>query len=163
MTGSGGSPPVRRVLGSAPASVVRAVRLMYVRAGVGIVGLLVLLATKDSLRRQIQHRHPTLSGTRLAAATNAGVLVGLVTGSLFILIYVALAVLVRRGEQWARTVALALAGLGALVALVSLAQPKAVPTRAVTLLGAFVDVAIIWFLTRRATGEFFHPGDPDGR
>lgn len=130
---------------------------MYVRAGLGIIGLLVLLATKDRLRPQIRHKHPLLTGPQLDAAMNAAVLVGLVTGSLFILIYASLATLVRRGESWARVVALVLAALGALVSVVSLAQPSPVPARVVTLLSAVLDLAIIYFLTRPATGAFFHP------
>jgi hypothetical protein len=153
--GSGDPEPGRRILGSAPASVWSAARLMYVRAGVGIVGMLALLATKDILQGQIQDRHPSLSGTQLVAAANAAVIAGLVTNCFFVVLYALLALQVRRGERWARTVTIVLAALGALGALASSPRPAPLPTRILSLLGAALDVGIIVFLTRRPSVEYF--------
>jgi hypothetical protein len=130
---------------------------MYVRAGLGIVALLAMLATKNLLRDQIQHKHPTLTPAQLDTEVNAALLVGLITGAVFVAIYALLATQVRRGQSWARVVTLVLAGLGAALSLVSLAQPTPAVGRVITFFGIVLDIAIIFFLTRRATSEFFHP------
>lgn len=128
---------------------------MYIRAGLGIIGLAFTLATKNVLREQIQHRHPDLTSAQLDAATNAAALVGLVTASIFVALYLGLGLLVRRGEGWARLVTVVLAALGALGTLASLAAPAPLPTRIISLVQAALDVAIIWYLTRPASKAYF--------
>ncbi len=92
---------------------------------------------------------------REGPVTNAAALVGLVTASIFIALYFGLGMLVRRGEGWARLLALVLAALGALGTLASLVAPAPLPTRILSLLQAALDVAIIVFLTRRDSHAYF--------
>jgi len=145
--------PVTR--GPAPASVLNAVRLMFIRAALGVVGLIVLLATKDTLKKAILKKNPTADASRLDSLLNSAIAVGIVVGIIFIVLYVLLALQVRKGKNWARIVTWVLAGLGILGALASLAQPEPALSRLVTFVGAVLDIAIIVFLAQRPSNDFF--------
>ena len=108
-----GEPPRDRAVGGPPPPPVKnAVMLMFVRAGLGVLGLIVLFLTKDSLREQIQLSQPTLSAETVDTATTAALTFGGVLGIVFIGLYLLLTLQVRKGKGWARIVTFVLAGLG---------------------------------------------------
>lgn len=151
-----GEPPAAPVAPrEAPAPVTNAVRLMFVRAALGVVGLIVLLATKDALKKQILKHNRTADAAKLDSLLNTAIVVGIVIGIVFIVLYVALALQVGNGKNWARIVTWVLAGFGIVGALASLAQPAPALSRAVTLLSGVVDVAIVVFLAQRPSSEYF--------
>jgi hypothetical protein len=78
-----------------------------------------------------------------------------VIGIVFIVLYVLLALQVRKGRNWARIVTWVLAALGVLNALGSLAQPQPGFSRVVGLIAGLIDVAIIVFLLQRPSNEYF--------
>lgn len=143
------------VRGQAPPPVANAVRLMFVRAGLGVISLIVLLATKDTLKSEILKKNSTYDTTKLDDVVNAAITIGIVIGLIFILLYVLLALQVRKGKNWARIVTWVLAGLGVLSALASLAQPQPAFSRIVGLITAVIDLAIIVFLAQRPSGQYF--------
>ncbi|MFN2519076.1 MAG: hypothetical protein ABR604_08560 [Jatrophihabitantaceae bacterium] len=160
-TGSGYAPmpgepvggPASR--GAAPPSVINAVRLMFVRAALGVLSLIVLLATKNTLKKEIFKKNTSYDTSKLDDALNAAITIGVVIGLIFILLYVLLALQVRKGKNWARIVTWILAALGVLSALAGLAQPQPAFSRIVGLITAVIDLAIIVFLAQRASGEYF--------
>ncbi len=141
--------------GPAPPSVLNAVRLMFIRAGLGVLGLIILLATKDTLKTEILKKNETADPARLDDLLNTAITIGIVVGIIFIVLYILLALQVRKGKNWARIVTWVLAGLGVLGALGSLAQAAPALSRIVTLIAAAVDIAIIFFLAQRPSNEFF--------
>lgn len=141
-----------------PPPVLTAVRLMLVRAALGVVGLVVLLATKDSLRAEILKKNRSADAARLDSLVNAAIAVGVVFGVIFLVLYVLLALQgVRKGRNWARIVTIVLAGLGVVSLAASFAQAEPALSRVVTFLTAVIDVAIIVFLTQRPSRDFFRP------
>ena len=90
--GYGAPPPP---VGPAPSSVVNATRLMFVSAALGVIGLIVLLASKNSLRDQVAKKNPEYDAHKLDTVVNAAVAVGIVLGVIFIVLYVLLALQVR--------------------------------------------------------------------
>lgn len=153
MPGEPAGGPVART--TAPPSVNNAVRLMLVRAALGAIGLIVLLATKDTLKKEILKKNSSYDTSKLDDALNAAITIGLIIGLVFILLYVLLALQVRKGKNWARIVTWILAGLSVLGTLASLAQPQPAFSRVVGLIAAVIDVAIIVFLAMRTSGEYF--------
>lgn len=145
--------PVER--GEAPAPVVNAVRLMFVRAAFGVISVIVLLATKDTLKSEILKKNLTADPQRLDSLLNTVIVVGIVFGLIFVVLYIALALQVGKGKNWARVVSWVLAGLGILSALLSLAQPQAGLTRVSSLISGVIDIAIVVLLAQRASNEYF--------
>jgi hypothetical protein len=141
--------------GPAPAPVTNAVRLMFVGAGLSVLSLILLLATKDSLKKEILKKNTDYSATKLDDALNAAIAVGVVIGLVFIVLYVLLALQVGKGKNWARIVTWVLAGLGVLGALTAFAQPEPAASRVLTLIGGLVDLAIIIFLAQKPSNEYF--------
>jgi len=151
-----GEPPQGPVVrGLAPAQVLNAVRLMFVSAALGLLGLIVVLATKDSLRKEILKKNRDYSASKLDDVVNAAVTIGIVIGLVFIILYVLLALQVGKGKNWARIVTWVLAGLGAVAGLAGLAQPSPAASKILSVIGAVIDIAIIVLLAQRPANEYF--------
>ncbi|MDQ2748089.1 MAG: hypothetical protein M3Y44_00915 [Actinomycetota bacterium] len=145
--------PVTR--GPAPAPVGNAVRLMFVRAAMGVLSLIALLATKDTLRKEVLKKNSGYSTQKLDDVVNAAVTIGIVIGLVFIVLYVLLALQVGKGKNWARIVTWVLAGLGVLSGLASFAQPEPALSRILGVIGLLIDIAIIVLLAQRPSNEYF--------
>jgi hypothetical protein len=141
--------------GPAPSSVSNAVRLMFVNAALGLLGLIVLFATKDTLKKDILKHHRSYSPSKLDDALNGAIAIGAVIGVVFVVLYVLLALQVGKGKNWARIVTWILAGIGVLSAVASLAQPEPAASKVVGIVGGIVDLAIIIFLAQRPSNEYF--------
>lgn len=151
-----GEPPRDPAMrGAPPPSVQTAVKLMFARAALGLLGLLVLLATRGTLQQQIQNADAGLSADEVETATNAAVTIGIVFGLLFIGLYVLLALQVRKGKSWARIVTLVLAGLGVLTGLASLLQEAPALSRVVALITLVVDAGILFLLLQKPSAQYF--------
>jgi hypothetical protein len=145
----------RGPVGLPPSSVVNATRLMFVSAALGVIGLIVLLASKSNLRDQIAKKNPDYDAHKLDTVVNAAVAIGITFGVIFIVLYVLLALQVKKGKNWARIVTWVLAALGVLSALSSLAQTNTGGSRAASLVGGVVDLAIIVLLAQKPSNDYF--------
>jgi hypothetical protein len=143
------------VKGPAPAPVTNAVRLMFVSVALSVLGLIVVLATKDSLKKDILKKHTDYSATKLDDVLNAAIVFAVVIGVVYIVLYVLLALQVGKGKNWARIVTWVLAGLGVLGALTTFSQPGTAANRVLTVIGGLIDVAIIVFLMQKPSNEYF--------
>lgn len=148
-----GAPPTPA--GPPPPSVVNATRLMFVSAALGVIGLIVLLASKSSLRDQIAKKNPDYDAHKLDTVVNAAVGVGITFGVIFIILYVLLALQVKKGKNWARIITWILAALGVISALSSLAQTNTGGSRIASLVGGVVDLAIIILLLQKPSSQYF--------
>ena len=153
MPGEPAGPPA--AAGPAPSTVLTAVKLMFARAAVSLLGLFSVLASRDTLEEQIRASQPTASGATLESAVNVALTVGLVFGVVFLVLYVLLALQVRKGRSWARIVTFVLAGLAIASALGSLLQPANSLSRVVALITLLLDVAIIYLLAQKRSGAYF--------
>jgi hypothetical protein len=143
-----GGVPVTKDPRSAPSTVQNAVRLMFGLVALSIISLIVVFADKNSLRDAIEDRNPSFDTSQVDSAVNTAVAVGAVIGIILMVLYVLLALQVRKGKNWARIVTWILAGLGVLSGLASLAQTQTAFQRITTLVGAAIDLAIIILLAR---------------
>ena len=147
-----GPPPTR---GPAPSTVTLAVRLMFLNAALGLIGVIILFATKDTLRDQLRDKNLDKSTSDIDNLVNTAVTIGLVIGIIFLVLYVLLAIQVGKGKNWARITTWVFAGLGVLSALSSLAQTAPALSKTFSLIGGVIDVAIIVLLARSASNEYF--------
>ena len=151
-----GEPPRDPAVGGPPPPPVKnAVMLMFVRAGLGVLGLIVLFLTKDSLREQIQRSDPSLSAGTVDTATTEALTVSSVLGIVFLALYLLLALQVRKGKGWARIVTLVLAGLGVVSGLASLLGTAPALSFGLSVITLGLDIAIIVLLAQRRSSEYF--------
>lgn len=143
------------VRGTAPPSVITAVRLMLTGAALSVLGIIVLVATKDTLKKEIAKRNTGYSPQKLDDALNAFIVLTVVIAIIIVVLYVLLAFQVRKGKNWARIVTWVLAGLGVLAGLASFAQPEPALSRVLTIVGALIDVGIIVLLAGKPANEYF--------
>lgn len=159
MTGPDSSPATGagpgHVPAAPPAPVRNAVTLMFVRAAVSVLGTLALLLTRESLRTTLLEQNSALSPAQVDAALSVAVSVGLVLGAIFAVLYVLLALQVRKGRSWARLITIVLAALSLLAGLTNLAQPAPAVTRILGLLTIVLEVAILGLLLTRPAAEYF--------
>ena len=109
-------------VGPAPASVVNAVRLMFVGAALTLVGFIVAISTKSTIRANIAKKNPDFDSQKLNTAVNATIGVIAVFGIIIVVLFVLLALQVRKGKNWARIVTWVICGLGIISAL-AIARP----------------------------------------
>lgn len=139
-----------------PATVSRAFALMLARAALSVVGLVITVASRDSLRQRIEEQQQKLgnSNVDVAQLTNVAVGVGVVFGAIFLVLYVLLAFQVRKGRQWARVVTWVLAGLGVLGLFSQFAVAASPASRVIGVLTGLIDLAIIILLALRPTSDY---------
>lgn len=135
-----------------PASIIMAVRLMYVGALLSLIGVLVTFTLADTIREQVQKAATdagtAMSSTALDTAVAVGVGVAVVSGLVGAALWLLMAWANGRGKSWGRIVASVLFGLSVLSFVTGLAGGTQ-PTLALVLsvltvaLGAFIMV-LLW-------------------
>jgi hypothetical protein len=129
--------------------------MMFAVAALGVVNLIVLLATQKSVRSTLARQHPRWSDHQLTTTVHVIVAAGIVFGLVFLVLYVLLALQVRKGKNWARIVTFVLAGIGVLGLLASFARPAAGAGRVVSALSGLLDIGIIVLLTQPPSNVYF--------
>ena len=150
-----GTPPGGRADATAPPEVVRATQLMFVRVAIGIISAIITFASGDAIRTSIRDRDPSLSQDQIDSAYTVGVVVAVVFGLIFAVLYILLAIQVRKGKNWARIVTWVLAGLGVLSGLLGLFGTGTGLEKVVAVLLLLVDAGIIVLLTRKPANQYF--------
>jgi hypothetical protein len=156
--GQPGAPVPRSV----PQSVTRAVQVMYVGALASLVGIIIELLTRHSLRSFISD-HATRNGKRLTATQvadtyHAELVVLVVVGLIGIGLWIWMAQMNRRGRNWARIVSTVFFAIDTLGVIGGLAGGSLSGGNANRFYGLVVwvigGVAVI-LLWRRSSSEYF--------
>ena len=150
-----GGPPPARDPRNAPPTVQNAVRLMFGLAVLSLIALIVVFADKSSLRKAIEDANPSYDSSQIDTAVNTAFAVGAVIGIVLVVLYVLLALQVRKGKNWARIVTWVLSGLGALGAISNLAQPQPALTKVIAAIELVAYVVLIVLLAMKPSSEWF--------
>jgi hypothetical protein len=145
-----------------PRSVTRAVQLMYVGALASLIGVVVELLARHSLRTYIAD-HVTRNGKKLTAAQvndtyHAELAVLLVVGLIGIALWIWMAQMNKRGKNWARitsTVFFALDSIGAIGGLAGGQFSGGSANRFYGLVVWVIGLAAIVLLWQRSSSEYF--------
>lgn len=138
----------------APPPVKNAVLLMYIRAALGVLSLIVLLATKNSLKDQIRKSNTGYDANKLDSVVNAAIIIGIVVGIIFIVLYVLLAMQVAKGKNWARIVTWVISAIGVLSLLGTLSNSTAI-SKVLTVISGLMSIAIIVLLAMGPSNQYF--------
>ncbi len=137
-----------------PKEVNLATLLLLASAALGIISTLVGLTMRDEILAQVEEQAGV--GTEMAeTAAGIGLAVGVVFGLVIAAIYVALALLMRNGKNWARIVTWVLLGLAIAFGLFGL--PSAINGLALTLgiIALLLNITVVVLLALRPSNEFF--------
>jgi hypothetical protein len=145
-----------------PQSVARAVQVMYVGALASLVGIVVELLARHSLRSYIAD-HATRNGKRLTATQvtdtyHAELVAVVVVGLIGICLWIWMAQMNRRGRSWARitsTVFFALDSIGVIGGLAGGTLSGGTANRFYGLVVWIIGVAAIILLWQRSSSEYF--------
>ena len=145
-----------------PQSVTRAVQVMYLGALASLVGIIIELLTRHSLRTFISD-HATRNGKRLTAAQvadtyHAELVVLVVVGLIGVGLWLWMARMNKAGKNWARitsTVFFALDTLGAIGGLAGGALSGGSVNRFYGLVVWVIGVAAILLLWQRSSTQYF--------
>ena len=141
--------------GPEPASVRTATRLMFLRAAIGLISLIAVFATKNTLKSKIRDNNPNYDAAKLNTVLNAAIVVAVVVGVIFLVLYILLALQVGKGKGWARVVTMVFAGLGILSAISSLVQTEPALTKVLAVVEALIDISVIVLLAQSQSSRYF--------
>lgn len=137
-----------------PAQVTNAVKLMFIRAAVSLLGLLTAFLLRDSLAEVIRRQNPAFDQQQIDAAVTVGLTISLVFGLVYLVLYVLLALQVQKGRSWARIVTLVLAGLSVVSGLYGLFGAAPALSKGIGLVTLALDAAIFVLLVSKPAAEY---------
>jgi hypothetical protein len=139
----------------APPVVKLAVRLMFVRAALSLISVVVVIALKGTLKDDIRKNNPGWDADKVNTAFNVAIVFAVVFAVVFVILYLLLAMQVGKGKNWARIVTWVIAGLGVAGLLSSLAQTAPPLSHILSIVTGLIDIAIIVLLVRANGTGFF--------
>lgn len=145
--------PGRRLVGP-PSSLLAAVKLMYVGAGLQALALVFSFAARVELREQIADEQPELTTDQVERAMNIQLLSVAIVDILAIAMWIWMAQTNQRGLEWARIVATVLAPLNIAFTVFSLAQAAGVAI-VVRFLTIALSGAILFLLYRPDSSAYY--------
>jgi hypothetical protein len=137
-----------------PTSLLAAVRLMYVGAGLSLLGMFFALATRSQLRDQLIEEDPEQRAEELDRAVNMASGVSVVIGLIAFGLWLWMAQANGRGEAWARIVATVLFGLNIVLTAYNLAQTTGFGV-VVNIIAIVLSGAILWLLYRKDANSYY--------
>jgi hypothetical protein len=149
--------PLPGVPGPAPSTVRNAVLLMYVRAGLGVLSIIAVLATKNSLRNSIRDQHSEYNADKLDRLVNNAVTASVIIGIAFLVLYVLLAIQVARGRNWARIVTWVVSALG-VIGLLGVFSESSAASKILGVVSGLLAIAIIILLAMAPSNQYFAAG-----
>lgn len=137
-----------------PASLTRAVQLMYVGAVLGLVGVIAAWATKGALRDQLETAGTSLTSSELDTAVTIALATATVIGLIGVGLWLWMAAANKAGKSWARVLGTVFGGLNIVSVLLSLANSTGV-TIALQLVSVALAVTILVLLWRPASSAYY--------
>ncbi len=147
-------PPSGRGLAGPPSSLLAAVKLMYVGAGLQALALVFSIAARVELREQIAAEQPELTTAQVERAMNVQLMSVAIVDVLAIAMWIWMARTNQRGLEWARIVATVLGPLNIAFTVFSLAQAEGVAI-VVRILTIALSAAILFLLYRPDSTAYY--------
>jgi hypothetical protein len=135
-------------------SLLAAVKLMYVGAGLSLLGMFFALATRGQLRDQLIEEDPDQTAAEVDRAVNMASGVSVVIGLISVGLWLWMARANGRGEAWARIVATVLFGLNIVLTAYNLAQTTGFGV-VINITAIALSAAILWLLYRKDSTAYY--------
>ena len=152
----GAQSPEQQAPASAPQSVLRAVKVMYVGLAASLVGIIVDMTTLSSTRSAILKRNPGYTATQLNNAEHLQIGLFIAGGLIGAALWLWMAQSCRAGKGWARIVSTVLFAIDTLAVLITTAGTAGGGlSRAYALVIWVVGLIAIILLWQRASSGYF--------
>jgi hypothetical protein len=140
---------------TAPASVLNAVRVMYVGAATSILGIVLDVLTVSATKKAIEKKNPALTVSQVNSREHVLLIGFIVAGLIGVALWLWLARSCLGGKNWARITGTVLFGLATVDTLGGLSAPIAGVVKIWAILVWLVGLTAVVFLWRRSSTEFF--------
>lgn len=145
--------------GPVPGTVILAVRMMYAGAVVSAASLIIGLATSGNLRAAIKSAarssHTSLTPSQLTTETHVLTAFLVVVGVIGVGLWIWMAVLNRRGRNWARITGTVFFGLSTIELISGFAQHTDAIAMGVTILVWLIGLTAVVLLWQPASSAYF--------
>jgi hypothetical protein len=139
-----------------PRPVLTAVRLMYAGAVIEVVGVVVALVSRGSLKSSILSRHPAYTAAQLHTAEGARTIPLIVGAVIAAGLWIWMAWANGRGRSWARIVSAVFFGISTLDLLVAAVLVRgAVASTIVGVVIWLIGLAVIILIFNKESGPFY--------
>jgi hypothetical protein len=139
-----------------PPSIRLAVRLMWVGAALGLIGLLTTVTRTDAIRDAVEDSDSSLSESEIDTAVGVGIAFAVVVGLVGVGLWLWMAWANGQGKSWARVVATVFGGLNAAFTLLGFTRPEATAvSNLVALVGLALAVVILVLLYRPDASRYY--------
>ena len=135
-------------------SILAAVKLMQVGAGLSLLGMLFGLTTRGPMRDQLIEDNPDMTTGELDRAVNVETGVGVVIGLIAVGLWLWMAQTNGRGLAWARIVATVLFGLNIVLTLYNVSQTTGFGV-VINIVSIVLAGAILWLLYQKDASEYY--------
>jgi hypothetical protein len=139
----------------APASVLNAVRIMYVGAATSILGIVIDVLTVGATKKAIERRSHHLSVSQINSSQHVLVIAFIIGGLIGAVVWFFLARSCLAGQNWARITGTVLFGLATVDTLGGLSAPIAGAVKIWAILVWLIGLTAVVFLWRRSSTESF--------
>lgn len=147
--------PLSEMRRPGPAPVVNAVRVMFLRVAVAAVEIVVAVATRDTLKRELLAKTAAAHRAHLNRLFAPAFTLVMVAFVVYLVAYVLLALEIRKGRNWARIVIVVVACLTVVLSLASLFETEPAASHLVGTINAALDVVVIVLLVQRQSNSYF--------
>jgi hypothetical protein len=156
---SGPAPEPERV--PPPRNVLTAVRLMYAAAAIEVIGVVVFLVSRGSLKSTILSRHPGDTAAQLHTAEIARTVPLIIGAIIAVALWLWMAWANRQGRNWARVVSAVLFGISTLDLIVGIVVAKgAVASQIVGVVIWLMGLAVILLIFSKQSSPYYQPRAP---
>jgi hypothetical protein len=138
-----------------PATLLRAVRVMYAGAAVSVIQAIVYLVTGSATKRAIENGHPHMSASTVTTLTHAGVIIGVVIALIAVIAFVLVARSCAAGKNGARIAATVLCALAVLGTIYNLSASAATVNRIFGVVVNLIGLAAVVLLWQRRSSAWF--------
>jgi hypothetical protein len=139
----------------APASVLNAVRVMYVGAATSLLGIAIDVLTVSATKTAIEKRSPALSVSQVNSTQHVLIAGFIAGGVIAAVVWIVLAQACKNGRNWARITGTVLFGLSTVDTVGGLGAPVAGGVKIWAVVVWLVALTAIVFLWRRGSTAFF--------
>jgi hypothetical protein len=152
----GGADSREPIRASAPQTVLRAVKVMYVGLAASLIGIVIDMTTLSSTRAQIIKHSPTLTTAQVNSAEHVEIGLFIAGGLIGAALWLWMAQSCRAGKNWARVVSTVFFGIDTLSVLISsTVTPGGGLTRIYGLVIWVIGLIAIILLWQRASSGYF--------
>jgi hypothetical protein len=139
----------------APASVLNAVKIMYIGAVTSILGIAIDAATVNTTKHAIARKSPNLTASQLSSSEHVLVVAFIIGGLIGAAAWFFIAQSCKNGKSWARITGTVLFAIGTVDTFAGLTAPIAGPVKIWAIPVWLVGLAAVVFLWRRSSSAFF--------